>query len=131
MQACRIIPSTSSTLSNAPEMTRPPIFIILATMVLASSCDKPRKLLNERAQIEAEIQRANEEMRALDAKFDALRKAPISYGMTLDHHLQEVARKNAKLEADLAYLSKKCAEGEAALNELRPRLDAYKAKYMH
>lgn len=68
-------------------------------------------------------------MRSIDAKFDALRTAPISYGVTLEHHLEEVAKKNFKLEADLAYLSKKCAEGESVLSELRPRLDAYKAKY--
>jgi len=99
-------------------------------MTLASSCDKPRLLRNERASIEAEIQRANEEMRNIDAKFEALRTAPISYGMTLDRHREEAAKKNAKLEEELAYLSKKCTDGETALSELRPRLDSYKAKYL-
>ena len=106
------------------------ILASLAFMVLASSCDKPRTLSNERALVEAEIQRANEELRNIDAKFEALRNAPISYGMTLDRHREEATKKNAKLEAELAFLSKKCAEGEAALRELRPRLDSYKAKFL-
>ncbi len=80
--------------------------------------------------MEAEIQRANEEIRNIDAKFEALRNAPISYGMTLDHHREEAVKKNAKLEADLAFISKKCAEGEASVGELRLRLDSYKAKHL-
>lgn len=81
--------------------------------------------------MEAEIQRANEEMRAIDAKFEALRTAPISYGMTLDRHHEEAVKKNASLESELAYLSKKCANSEANLSVIRPRLDAYKAKYLY
>ncbi len=112
-------------------MFRPPILTCLAAIILASSCDKPRVLINERANVEAEIQRANEEMRSVDAKFEALRTAPISYGKTLDRHYEDAVKKNAELEAELAYLSKKCADGEAALSEIRPRLDAYKAKYLY
>jgi len=106
------------------------IFTSIAAMTLASSCDKPRILRNERASVEAEVQRANEEMRNIDAKFEALRTAPISYGMTLDRHRDEAVKKNLKLQEELAFLSKKCAEGEAALSELLPRLDSYKAKYL-
>ena len=112
-------------------MNRPLILTSLAIIILASSCDKPRALSTERAGVEAEIMRANEEMRSIDAKFDALRNAPIAYGMTLDRHLDAAVKKNAKLEAELALISKKCADGEVALRELRPRLDAYKAKYLH
>lgn len=112
-------------------MYRPLILTGLAAIILASSCDKPRVLINERANVEAEIQRANEEMRAIDAKFEALRTAPISYGMTLDRHYEESLKKNAALEAEVSYFSEKCANAEAALSEIRPRLETYKAKYLY
>jgi hypothetical protein len=112
-------------------MSHPLILTGLAAIILASSCDKPRRLINERANIEAEIQRANEEMRSIDAKFEALLAVPVPYGMTLDRQCEEAVKKNADLEAELYYLGKKCAAAEANLSEIRPRLDTYKAKYLY
>ena len=51
--------------------------------------------------------------------------------MTLERHLEESVKKNTELEAQLADLSKKCAEAEAALSVFRPRLDTYKAKFLY
>ena len=104
-------------------------FTGIAAMILASSCDKPHILHNESASVEAEIQRTEEELRNIDAKFEALRTAPVTYGMTLDRQLDEAVKKNAKLEDELAHLSKKCAEAEAAVGELHLRWDSYKTSY--
>ncbi|WP_397381372.1 hypothetical protein [Prosthecobacter sp.] len=112
-------------------MNRPLILTSLAAIILASSCDQPRVLITERANIEAEILRTNEEMRAIDAKFETLRASPFSYGKTFDRHYEDVLKKNTELEGELAYMSKKCAEGEAALREIHTRLDTYKAKYLY
>ncbi len=102
----------------------------LACLLLLSSCDKQNVLLRERATIEASIKQANEDMRAIDLKFEALRARPIPYGMTLERQLEEEVKKNKKLEEELAFLSKKCADGEDVLKRLRPSLDSYKTKYL-
>jgi outer membrane murein-binding lipoprotein Lpp len=106
------------------------LFASLAIMILASSCNKTQPLINQRAEVEAEIQRINEEIRTLDAKFEALRTSPVAYGMTFEAHQKQAATQNAKLEAELANFSKRCTGGETALGVLRPRLEAYKAKYL-
>jgi hypothetical protein len=112
-------------------MYRPLILTSLATIILASSCDKAGVLKKERAKVEAQIQHTREEIHSVEAKFQALLAAPISNGMTLERYHEEVAKKNDELEAKLAVLSKKCAEAEAVLSEIRPRLDTYKAKYLY
>jgi chromosome segregation ATPase len=105
-------------------------FLGLAGLLLLSSCDKHNVLLREKAAIEASVKQANEEMRAVDLKFEALRARPIPYGLTLERQLEEEVKRNKKLEEELAFLSRKCADGEDVLKRLRPSLDSYKAKYL-
>lgn len=112
-------------------MSHPLILTSLAAIILASSCDKPGILNKERAKIEAQIQHTSDEMRSIDEKFDTLRTAHASDGMTLERLLDEAVKKNVILDSELADLSKKCAEAEASLSEFRPRLDTYKAKYLY
>lgn len=111
-------------------MKHPLFSTCLAILLLGSSCNKPQALANERAGVEAEIRRLNEEMRGIDAKFETLRNTPMLYGMTYEQQQQEAANQNITLEAQLSYLSKKCAAGEATVSELRPRVDAYKARHL-
>lgn len=112
-------------------MYRPLILTGLAAIVFASSCDKVGTLNSERAKVEAEIQSITQEMRAIDDKFESLRTIPVANGMPLENHLEQAVKKNAEFESMLADLGKKCAEAEAALSVIRPRLDNYKAKYLY
>lgn len=107
------------------------LFTSLAVTLLAASCDEPKALLRERALVEAEILRGNEEMKIADAKFEAAQKLPFSYGMTLERYNEENVKKNTALEVVIAHQGKKCAAAEAALKVLRPRLADYKAKYLN
>ncbi len=103
-------------------------FTSLTAMLLASSCDKPKVLLRERALIEADILRANEELHGMDGQFEVLQRGPISYGMSPETYHEQIVKKNAALQDQVNSLEKLCTSAEASLNELRPRLDAYKAK---
>lgn len=112
-------------------MDRPFILTSLAALALASSCNKPNVLNDERVKLEAEYQRAKDEIRVLDAKLESLQSSTGSIGKTLEQKHEEMVKKNTELEAKSKYLSKKCDAAEAALKEIQPRLEAYKAKYVY
>lgn len=112
-------------------MSRPLFLTGIAAIALASSCDKPRLLDKERATVEAEIQRANEEMRSIDAKLEEVQGNSAPYGMTVKLQHEETVQRNISLESELFYLNKKCTNSESNLSEIHPRLAAYKAKYLH
>ncbi|MBN8417973.1 MAG: hypothetical protein J0L73_03580 [Verrucomicrobia bacterium] len=112
-------------------MYRPFILTGLAAITLASSCNKPNVLNDERVKLEAEYQRAKDEMRDLDGKLASIQTAPAADGKTLEQRHEEMVKKNKGLEAKVKALSKKCDAAEAALSEIQPRLEAYKAKYVY
>lgn len=105
-------------------------FNCFTAILLLSSCDKPKVLLRERAVLEAEILRSNEELHSLEAQFTVLQQGPISYGMTPEVYHEQVVKKNMAAQDQVAALEKVCNLGEASLSELRPRVDSYKAKYL-
>lgn len=109
------------------------IFILtsLAFVVLGSSCDKPALLNDQRLKVDADFERAKEEMRTVDAKFEALQTAASPDGMSLEQQHEKTVKKNAELEEKVEYLRQKCDEAEAALGEIRPRMATYKAKYLY
>jgi len=69
-------------------------------------------------------------MRDLDAKFYALGTDSAAEVGTIDRRAAEVRKINAQIEAQLAMISSKCSQGEEMLKELRPRLEAYKSKFI-
>jgi len=111
-------------------MKRIVIYTGLAGMLFVCSCDKHNVLLAERARVEAEIKQCQDEMAAIDAKV-----LPFGVDLSIAQGRMEtqVAAGKARLagmEQELAALSKKCSEGEAAMKTLRAQLDAYKAKFV-
>ncbi|MFN0080729.1 MAG: hypothetical protein ACKVY0_30030 [Prosthecobacter sp.] len=101
----------------------------LAGLLLASSCEKHDLLLKERADVEAAIKQGNDDLQALDAKIFTFGANPESALINLERFHADWMKKNASLEQELAYISKKCSDGEDALKKMRPRLDSYKAKF--
>ena len=110
-------------------MKRLLIFTGLSTLLLATSCEKHNLLLKERQQIEADIKRGNDELQALDAKFAALGVDPFAAATTMERQHASWLVRISQQEQELAYLSKKCSDGEEGLKSLRPRIDSYKARF--
>jgi predicted RNase H-like nuclease (RuvC/YqgF family) len=106
------------------------IFAHLANLLFLSSCNKQELLLAERTKLEAELKQGHDELRELDSKFASLGQDSVTASITIQRQNAEWLRKNTSLEAELAFISGKCSEGEAALKQLRPRLDSYKAKFV-
>ncbi len=102
----------------------------LVGLLLLSSCEKHSKLLEEVKRIDEETKRSYAELAAIDAKTHAYGGDADVGIMTLEQQNAGWMSKNTVLEAELADLNKRCAEGEAAIKEIRPKVDAYKAKYL-
>lgn len=105
------------------------LFTVLAGMFLLPSCEKHNRLIEEVKQIDAEIKQSYAEMATIDSKLTTYGMDPDMAIMNLERQNAEWARKNAAIEVDLATRSKQCADGEAAVKDFRPRVDAYKSKY--
>lgn len=105
-------------------------YTTIAGMLLACSCDKHNVLLTERARVEAEIKRAQDDLSAIDQKMMSLGMDVVIAQNRLTAQNSEGKRKNEQLEQELVRLTNKCSEGEAAVKALRGRLDSYKAKYL-
>lgn len=105
------------------------LFTVLAGLFLLPSCEKHNRLIEEVKKIDADIKQAYAELATIDSKLVAYGGDPDMAIMTLERQNAEWVRKNASLEVELASKSKQCTEGEAAIKEFRPRVDAYKNKY--
>ncbi|MGV3664214.1 MAG: hypothetical protein ACO1TE_28840 [Prosthecobacter sp.] len=105
------------------------LFIALTGLVFLSSCEKHNRLITEVKRIEAEVKQSYEEMAVIDSKTAAFGADSHIAIINLERQNTDWTRKNAAIEAELATQSKKCTDGEAAVKEFRPKVDAYKAKY--
>jgi len=107
-------------------------FVLLSAlfgMLLLPSCEKHNRLIEEVKALDAEIKKNYDELAVIDAKAASFGTDIEVAIMTLESQNLDWAHKNAVIEADLASKSKKCTDGEAAIKEFRPKVDAYKAKY--
>lgn len=102
-------------------------FTCLAALLL-SSCEKHKALLKEVAKVEAEIQQANTELQALDAKFAALGTDPYVASSYYKRQHVEWQQKNAGLQQYLAALTQRCTSDEKVLKDVRSMIDAYLAR---
>lgn len=106
------------------------LFTALVGMVFLSSCEKHNRLIEEVKKIDAEIKQSYADLAVVDAKLATYGADADLAALSLERQHAEWTRKNAALEAELATKSKQCTEGEAAVKELRPKVDAYKSKYL-
>ncbi len=80
--------------------------------------------------IRSEQQQVQAAMIDYDTKFHLLGTEFVAAIDTIDQRTAEILAANTQLEAQISLVSGKCSQGEALLKELRPRLDAYKAKFV-
>lgn len=100
-----------------------------AGLLLLPSCEKQNRLMDEAKKTDVEIQKYFEELTAIDAKMAVYGRDADLAIIAVERQNADWARKNTALENELAAKSKKCTDGEAAMKNLRPRVDSYKAKY--
>lgn len=101
----------------------------MAGMLFATSCDKQKLLLIEKSQVEIEIARKNEEIRGIDASLFSFGPDPVSAKITIDRQTTDLMSANQQLEKQLAEITSRCTEGEATIERLKAKVDAYKANH--
>ncbi|MBE2286105.1 MAG: hypothetical protein IAE77_21800 [Prosthecobacter sp.] len=101
----------------------------LAVILLTSSCNKHNVLMGEKAKVEAEIAKKNQEIQTMDATLHSYGMDPVAAKIGLDRQTASLAATNQLLEKQLSDMTRRCAEGEATVESLRARVDAYKAKH--
>lgn len=111
-------------------MKRHALFTGLSCLLLLCSCDKPKLLLAERAQVEATLGKLQDEVKAMDASILSLGADPVTARLNLDRQSSELVKLSAAMEKELADLSRKCTEGEESVERLRARVDSYKASFL-
>jgi hypothetical protein len=103
------------------------ILTALTGILLTSSCDKHNQLLSEKAQVEAEIARKNEEIHGMDANLLSYGGDPVSAKITLDRQTSSLVTANQQIEKQLAEITSRCTAGEASVERLKVRVAAYQA----
>lgn len=110
-------------------MKLPVVLTALTAILLTSSCNKHNLLLNEKARVEAEIAKKNQEIQSMDATLHTYGGDPVAAKIGLDRQAASLAATNQQLEKQLSEMTRRCVEGEATVESLRARVEAYKAKH--
>jgi predicted nucleic acid-binding Zn-ribbon protein len=97
----------------------------LSMLIVATSCEKHKALIEETKRLEIELYNRGQELSALNARNAAMGSNPAA----LEQQRATLLQNNAKLEQELASLSSKCAAGEQTLKDARAKVDAHNAKF--
>lgn len=105
-------------------------FVVILGALTAVSCDKPKKLEAERAEIDAKIAIVKQESEEYASKLKAFTAPGTMHPVQTERAAQEIVKKVADRESAAASKMAKWLEIEAELETLQSRVDTWKAKHL-
>ena len=98
--------------------------------ILLVSCDRVKKLQEERQKVDLEAERALAETQALDQRILSLGTLAESATITIQRQTAALEQKVAALQTEVNAMKAKVNAVESAMATYGPKVDAYKAKYL-
>lgn len=99
-------------------------------MFALASCDRVKKLHEERVRVEQEAERVQADTQAMEQRILAMGSLGASATLTLGQQTAAFEQKVSYLKGEIATISAKLKALEEASSKHGPKVDSYKAKYL-
>lgn len=103
---------------------------LLIVAISSASCDRQKKLQEERQRIDTEAERVLSEIQTLDQRILSFGSVSASAAITLERQTAAMEQKAAYLQKEIDTMKAKLKSLESAAATFGPKVDAYKAKYL-
>jgi seryl-tRNA synthetase len=107
-----------------------PTLMLAALTFPLCSCKEHWQLFQELAQLKEKLRRVQLETQETDAKFTTLGQPSVYVAQQLENQVAEEEKAMAKQRLEVAELDSKVSALDQALENFRPKVDAYKAAYL-
>lgn len=103
---------------------------LLIVAISSASCDRQKKLQEERQRVDTEAERVLSEIQTLDQRILSLGSVAASAEITLERQTAAMEQKAAYLQNEINTMKAKLKSVESALAAFGPKVDTYKAKHL-
>ena len=103
---------------------------VLLIMPLMTSCDKAERLRAQQMEVEKQRTEVQQQIQAVEDKLRSLGPNGMSSVSPTERSAAELLEKASSLETRAGEISSRWGAVEKQLNDLRPKVDAWKAKHL-